>query len=1042
MINFVVKKYMSIFCLALLIIAVGVMAYITIPREANPEIKAPYIFVVTSYPGVSAVDIESLITQPLEGELKSIPGLKTVSSTTRAGVSSIVLEFNPKVTMETALQKTREKTDDIKSTLPEDAMDPYIKEFSSSDWPIGVFALTHPDGIRAIDQTARDLQNKLEKISGVLEARITGVLNKEIAIELDPAKLSYYGFSLQDVQQAIQSEHMTIPGGTLKEESRNYSLSITGEITNPDEFSSIMVKSGSKSIPLNKLGDVSFKPTETEALSRVNGMPAINIEVTKRIGGNSAQIMEQVNQLLNDSLTLLPEGAAISTIYDESVEIKTMVRELENNMISGFILVILITLFFLGKTNSIFVSLAIPFSMLLSFFILQLLGITLNTIVLFSLILALGMLVDNGIVIVENIFRHGGMGKDRKTAAIDGTKEVAGPIIASTVTTCLAFAPILFMPGFMGQFLSYLPKTVIVVLSSSLFVALFLNPVFCSRFLRISEKARRKMTEGSGLFQKVQQAYSRLLKLLTRYSWVTITVSVLFVITGFALFISSTKEMLFFPEQDPYSASISIKTPSGTPLHMTDEIISRIESRIPETDSAADNVTAVSGSGGSNKGNITVYYKPFEERDITGSESTENIKNALENITGGEIIVEEASGGIDSGSDISYRIIGLDYGKMGEINSEIETILKKYPELKNISSDFEASEPEYGIQVDREKAAYFGLSTSQIAMAVRNHVNGISAGKFRQDNDEYDIQVRYDNSYRFSLNNLRSITITTYQGDEIPLSSVAEIAPKNTLGVIKRKDLKRNIEISANFFPEILNKTEIAEQIAEEIEALKQNLPGGYEIALGAGAESRDESQTFLFQAFIIALFLIFIVLIAQFNSLSDPMIIMISVFLSLGGVMWGFFISGMPFVIMMCGVGCFALAGVAVNNCIVLVDYTNILIHKKKMPWREAIIEAGRTRLRPVLLTAITTILALIPMAFSVSLDIFSLSIQTESMTAVFWEAFSWTMIYGLSFATFMTLIIVPALLHTKYSIRERKEKRKLLKQAFPKTAKDSITA
>ncbi|MDA3950147.1 MAG: efflux RND transporter permease subunit [Spirochaeta sp.] len=1026
MIRLFIQKHMAVFSLSVLIVIVGVIAYVTIPRESSPEIKQPYIFITTTWAGVSATEIETLVTQPIEKELEGMNGLAELTSESRQNVSFIFAEFSSDVSVEAALRRTKDRVDIARPALPEDANDPNVREFSVSDWPMFVVVLSHPDGIGVIDGAAKIVRDELNGLPGVLDVDIAGNTARELAIELDPYRMASHGFSIDEVTGAIGREHVTIPGGVLKNPEKNYAIAVTGEISDPRQFGEITVtgRTGAQ-VPLSEIANVAFQDTDASTYSRLNGTPAITLSVKKRLGANILDLADAANARIEELRPTLPAGTEVFVSYDESTYIRDMLADLENNMVTGFILVLLVTILFLGFRNSLFVSMAIPLSMLLSFFILQLMGITLNTIVLFSLILALGMLVDNGIVIVENIFRHQAMGKSRVQSAIDGAGEVAGPIAASTLTTLLAFFPIMFMPGMMGDFMSYLPKTVIVVLASSLFIALVINPTFCATFLTVTDRQRQKM-EGGGGFARVQNAYTRLLKRATRHSLKTVAAVTVVVVAGFVAYGVLAAEVLFFPEQDPERARIELEAPQGTPLERTDAVVREVEALIPEVEMSMRSFEAVSGrgggSGGSDRGEINISFAPYADREISGAVAIGRLQERLRGITGAVIYVQEGNSGPPTGDDISYEIRGEDYAVMGEIAAELTDILTPYADsFKEIRNDFEADLPEVAVNIDRRTAAHYGLSTAAIARTIRTAVNGSTVGSFRHENEEYDIVVRYRDDARDSLSMLRNIEVIASDGRRVPLSAVAAIEHQSSVSVIKRRNLNRAVNIGANFRPDTETRTEIVTAVDQQVEELNARLPAGYTIGAGAGFDVRNESTTFLIQAFVMAIFLIFIVLVAQFNSLADPFIILYAVFLSLGGVMWGFALGGQNFVIIMSGIGSIALAGVAVNNCIVLVDYTHKLI-REGSPWRDAVVEAGRTRLRPVILTALTTVLALLPMAVGVSFDIHTFRIVIGSESAEVWKAFAWTMLYGLTFATVTTLVVVPAMLALKYRVLEKR--------------------
>ena len=1028
MIRLFINKHMAVFSLSVLIVILGVISYVTLPRETNPDIKIPYIIVATTYIGVSAGDIETLITEPIETELEGMNGLNELTSESRQNISVITAEFSSDVEMEEALRRTKDRVDLAVANLPGDAEEPSVREVNISDWPIFSVVLSHPDGVEVISAAAEDIREELSRLTGVFEVSMAGNLDKELAIELNPYQMAVYDVSISDVRNAINQEHITIPGGLLENQEKNYAIAITGEIDEPQRFGDIMVKGGGNvSVPLEKIARVRFQNAKRETISRLNGKSAITLNVKKRIGENILEVADAASARIDELTPMLPKDTDVHITYDESRYIREMLADLENNMFSGFVLVLLVTIFFLGFRNSLFVSMAIPFSMLMSFFVLQMVGISLNMIVLFSLIIALGMLVDNGIVIVENIYRHQTMGKTRIQSAIDGTSEVAAPIIASTITTLLAFFPIIFMPGMMGEFMSYLPKTVIVVLASSLFVALAINPTYCASFL----KAKKGMESGGKMFTRIQDWYTRVITKTTSHGLLTVGVVTVIVIAGFAAYGVLAAEVIFFPELDPDRVRINLEAPQGTPIERTEQIVAQVESTIPQIEMSMDNFEAITGQSQdqqeSSQGEITITFDSYEKRTIPSALSMQHLKEALlPRVTGAVVTVKESDSGPPSGDDVSYEIRGDDYIIMGKISDQLVDILTPYQdEFKLIDNDYEANLPEIAVNIDRQKAAYYGLNTAQVADTVRTAITGSRINTFRHDDEEYDIVLRYQDDARNTIQMLRGINVITADKRRIPLSAIADVVSQSSLSVIKRRNLNRAVAVSANFYPGNENRSKVSAEIAASVDNLKATLPPGYVIGSGAGSDIRSESTNFLIQAFIIAVFLIIIVLIAQFNSLVDPFIIIYGVFLSLGGVMWGFAFGGLlvgqNFVIIMSGIGSIALAGVAVNNCIVLVDYTHKLI-KRDMPWREAVVMAGKTRLRPVILTAMTTVLALVPMAIGISFDIHTFKIVSGSESAEYWKAFAWTMLYGLTFATVSTLVVVPSMLSVKYRVLERR--------------------
>lgn len=1023
MIRFLVNKASVIFTFSFLIILSGIISYLRLPRESAPEIKQPYIFITTVYAGVSARDMENLVTRVIEDEINGIDGLLEITSSSQQGLSFIFTKFASEITVETALRRVQQRVDRARTELPTDAEEPSVQELSSSSFPILIISISHQSGLGIIDKTAENLEDDLKKIPGILDVEIAGNLDKQIIIELDPVLMAHYNFSIDDVTTAIKGANTAIPGGVLKNPIRTYAINVNSEIRTAEQFENIMVSSDGVSVPLNKLGSVSFAFAEPETYSRFNEKPAITLSLTKRSGENIIDIVDRVKAFVDSTKGNFPQGTQINYVYDGSDDIRIIVADLENNMFSGFLLVMLMTIIFLGFVNSLFVSLAIPFSMLLSFTILQFMNVTLNMVVLFSLILALGMLVDNGIVIVENIFRHASMGKSQIDAAVEGSSEVAWPIITSTITTCLAFFPIIYMPDVMGDFMAYIPITVIVVLLASLFVALTINPVYCSRFLKVSDKRNTsKMNEGGRIYNWLVIKYERWLKRSLNHNKKVLAIASGIVILGFVLYGMFGKETIFFPSQDPSELIVTIKMPQGTPLEKTDIIVRKVEQLVKMIPASLKNIQATSGRSGSddvfagigeeyNEGFVRMSLKPFKERKIKGVTTEQNLKKYLSGFSDASIEILKQENGPPSGNDVSYEIVGDDYTILGAFADSILTILRNYPELRLIDTDYEAAKPELKVDIDRKRAAFYNLGVEQIASTVRSAINGSIIGEFRTGEDEYDIIVRFIPQFRNSVSDVERLHIVDKDGVRIPLTSVSRISSASSVGTIKRRDFQRSVGVWADFLPDIQNKRAVQKQVDTLVYGLK--VPYGYRIESGQGAEMREEATGFLLQAFLIALFLIAIVLVAQFNSVIQPLIIMISVFLSLGGVFWGYFLSRQVFVVIMSGIGCISLAGVAVNNCIVLVDYTNKMV-AGGLSACDAIITAGKTRLRPVLLTAATTVLGLLPMALGISIDIHpsSFGIQTGSEMTEFWTAFAWAMIFGLTFATVMTLIMVPCML------------------------------
>lgn len=1047
MMSFIVHRYKAIFVFAIMMVLLGFQSYFALPRESAPEIRRPKIFISTMYQGVSPTDIESLITSKIETEVHGLSGLDSLKSTSYNGMSVITATFTGQTDVEWALRHVKERVDLAKPKLPTDAEEPVVKELDFSDQPFLIITVSHPNGLHKIEHYADKLEDAIENIAGVRGVDVSGRQEKILRIELNPVKMRHYGVSIDDVQKVLRNEHVSIPGGTLSTKGRKFSLAVSGELKTEEHFRRMVIQTKTVSVELVKFATVKFDYEDPISYAKLNGKPAISLAVKKRSGENMLWIADKIKALMEETKNQRPTDTVVDFPFDESLNIASMVRDLENNILSGLFLVLLVTLFFLGPVNALFVSLAIPFSMLMTFFVISIFGFTLNMVVLFSLVIGLGMLVDNGIVIVENIYRHAGLGKTRTQAAIDGAKEIALPIATSTLTTILAFFPIVFMPGIMGEFMSYLPKTVIIVLISSLVVGLTITTVFCSRFLRTGSVAKKMpaiATSEHDLeaaskvklkgFERFKMWYERSLEMAL--SWPILTLLSVFFIVFLGMFLQFKfgSEALFFPHLDPSTANIEIKLPAGTSLDKTEEYSQKVLDKVNETKGSIQSVQSTIGTsnamgpGGreSFRARIQIIFDKFAVRTIPSANTIKELKGKYDHFAGAEITVKKGQDGPPQGNDISYQIHGEDYSHMGEISEQILLILRQYQDkLGYIESDFEAAKPEYQIKVDRDIAGRAGISTRLIAQTVRTAINGNKVGTLKKNGDDHDIILRYQPPYRSHIDAIKNLDIVK-EGKRIPLMSLAKISRKQTLSEVKRYKRKRAITVSADFLEGVSNKAELTAKIDEQVKAL--SLKQGYEIVSGEGQEVRDESTRFLLQAFVFALFLIFMVLIMQFNSVVQPLLILISVFLSIGGVFWGLYLSQQKFIIIMSGIGVISLAGVVVNNAIVLIDFYNH-VKIRQTDLKLALIEASATRLRPVLLTAITTIIGLFPMAFGVSFDFHTFGPGAASESSQWWASMAWTIIYGLTFATLLTLFVIPCLLF----LTERRsfEKSKLVQKS-----------
>ncbi|MBI2537753.1 MAG: efflux RND transporter permease subunit [Gemmatimonadetes bacterium] len=1031
--SFAVDHPTTVVVMAAFLAIVGIGSYVTIPKESAPEIVVPNIIVNTIYVGVSPGDMETLVTRPLEEELNTIADVKTITSTSVEGYSSINVEFEAGVDMNEALQRVREKVDIAKPELPPAAEEPGIFEINFSEFPIMQVNVAGPHSLERLRQVAEDLQDRLEQIPSVLEVQLAGGLEREVQVDVDLARLKYYGLAFQDMIDAIAAENVTIPGGSIEVGDVKYLVRVPGEFSTTAPIADIVVttKKG-RPIYVRDVASVDFGYKERDSYARLDGQPVVSLAVKKRAGENIIETAEAVRAAVAEAEPSLPPGTVIKMTSDQSEDIREMVGSLENNIISGLILVVGVLLFWLGARTAWFVGLAIPLSMFISFAILKASGITMNMVVLFSLILALGMLVDNAIVVVENTYRFREQGFDRATAAKYATAEIAWPIIGSTATTLAAFLPLVFWPGIVGEFMSFLPITLIITLSSSLFVALVIVPVACSLLLDpenvarapLTPAMRRMLIAGTGLMFVVMLAVQWLAAVLLAltagllyafHHWVGVRSSKWMMNRAIPALIDNYEGMLrwaldhrrrllfgtagafvgtivvfgvlnagieFFPEDiPPATVYAQVEAPLGTRVDQTDAMVRRIEAELRQLPGGEDvqSVVATTGSmvtatftgqsSGTHLASVAVNFVDYKDQQHDVFATIEQMRQTV----GREI----------AGADISVVLRKLGDSLVHRLeNSALFT------KLDGIESDMAEGRPELVIDVDREKAALYGLSTRMVGTTVRSAINGTEASKFRDGDDEYDITVRLAKTYREDLNSLADLTVVD-DGKQVPLSSVASWHVGKGFGAVKRKDLDRVVTA----------------------------LPSGYQMSYTGQQQEQQESQSFLTGAFFLALLLIGFILVAQFDSVTRPLIIMTSVIMSTIGVLIGLMVFRMPFGIIMTGIGVISLAGVVVNNAIVLLDYTDTLRTRDGLSLRDAVVTAGRTRFRPVWLTAITTVLGLMPLAVGFNLDFIGL--YTRLAPDLYWggEQASWwgpmaiAVIAGLLFATFLTLVLVPVL-------------------------------
>jgi multidrug efflux pump subunit AcrB len=1133
----------TVFFITFIIFILGAGAYVNMPKEAFPEVVLPQIVVSSPYPGNSAENIEKFLTKPMEKEFKSLDGVKKIISNSLQDYSVTIVEFQPDVSVDQALQDVKDAVDKAKSKKdwPTDLdQDPSVSDMNMADFPIMFINLFGDYPAEQLKDYAENFKDEIEALAEINEVNIRGIEEKEVKIDLDVHKLTSMKLSFSDVENAIKGRNISMSAGNLQADGMEISIKIDDQFKDVTELNNIIVKSeNAEEVYLRDLlgsKPIRLEPKERRSYAKFNGENVVMLDVKKQSGQNLIEASNKINEIIKSFRQegRVPKDLEIVVTLDQSDDTRESVANLENSIISGIILVVGVLLFFLGTRNALFVGIAIPMSMFLSFVILDAFGITINMMVLFGLIMALGMLVDNGIVVVENVYRLMDLGYSPIKAAKEGVGEIAWPIIASTATTLAAFLPLILWPGIMGEFMKFLPITLMVVLGSSLFVALVINPVFTAVFMKIKENKinRKKMWIVCGIITAVaiigvfasygmeaniiknirkldvrerRLEFAQFIRTISNLSLLIVVVYILniyllnpianffqgrllpaledayekfltsalkgarpWVYLGgtFGLLIFSNvlmnvfpPEVLFFPENEPKYFNVFIEMPLGTDIEKTNAVAERVEKEIEEViysnervknivkaftlqvgEGTSDPGDPFAGAGSStpHKARLTVEFKGYQVRKENDTSSTD-IMNAVrnkikkENYLDAIITVEKNRDGPPVGKPINIEVSGLEIDSLRSISERIIHEINKsgIEGVEGLKTDLEVDKPEYIIEINNSEAERLGVSTFNIADNLRKALYGSDVSRFKDGDDDYDIYLRLSESYRHNINALMNQSVTfrdpsNGQIKQVPISSIASVKDSSSLGSIRRKNKNRVITVYSNVI-DGYNATKVNDKLRKHL-AKNMDMPRGYSFNFTGEQQEQAENMEFLTGALMMALFLILLIIVAQFNRFSAPVIILVSVLLSTTGVFLGLIAFNMEFVILMTMIGIISLAGIVVNNAIVLIDYTILLKNRTvanmsnpelygRQELEANLIEGGKTRLRPVLLTAITTVLGLIPLAIGLNIDFFDLvknydaHLSIGSDQTIFWGPMSWTIIFGITFATFLTLVVVPVM-------------------------------
>ncbi len=1098
------KNKNTVFLMTFVLIIFGLVSYIRLPKELFPDVVVPTVLVQTVYPGNSPADIENLITRPIEKEIDGIRGIKKLTSQSYQDLSFITVEFNTGVDINKALQDVKDAVDRARSDLPDDLLnEPTVKDIDFTEFPIITINLSGDYSTVELRKYAEYLQDEVETVKEISRVDIKGINDREIKIIIDPYKLQEMNLSFRDIENAIRSENISMSGGEVKVNGTTRSIRILGEFATADQIENIIVKQVEGNVKyLKDVARVIDGFEDPTNYARLNSKPVVSLQVVKKGGENLLVATDKIFAIVEKARSegILPSNLKIDYTNDQSELVRKQLSNLENNIIMGVILVVLVLYYFMGVRNALLVGLAIPMSMFISFMVMGLTGIRINMITLFALILSLGMLVDNAIVVVENIYRFIDRGYRPWEAAKQATGEIAVPIIASTATTLAAFFPMVFWSGRIGEFMKMLPIMLIIVLSSSLFVALVIIPVFSATFIKKKERGdytpnRKKTFRTLGIMSVVavlgyvthhyvianllaffvvivalhtlffyrserwfqvkflgwlEDIYARSLRFALRGRNPVLFLAGTFLLLGVTIMFYRARnpKVDFFPENEPSYINIEADMPLGTDITRTDSMMKVLEARLarllrPDSIVVKNVLTTVGrgipdkftgGKDEPNKGLITINFVDYKDRHgIRTSEIMKRISEAFINqYPGVRISVEKNKMGPPTGKPVNIEISGENFNTLIHLADSIKSFISHtgIEGIEGLKLDLDVGKPELIVRINREKARRYGLSTQLIAGTIRTALYGRKVSDFKVGEDEYPITIRLADRFRNDITTLLNQTVALNEKGKItniPISAVTTISYSNTYGTINRKDRKRVVTLYSNVLPGF-NSNRIIQQL--QVAMAGFTLPAGYNYSFTGEQEDQKESMEFLSRAMLIALSIILLILVTQFNSIIRPVIIMASVVFSTIGVFGGLATFNMDFVVIMTGIGIISLAGIVVNNAIVLLDYIELLKARRRkelglpedayLPVEEAtecIIRAGRTRLRPVLLTAITTVLGLISLAIGLNMNFGTLLSRMDPQlyfggdNVLFWGPMSWTVIFGLSFSTFLTLIIVPVM-------------------------------
>ncbi len=1009
----------SRFTLSLLafLLVMGGFAYISIPKEAEPDIQIPTIYVSLAQRGISPEDAERLLLRPMEQQLKTLESLDEMRSTAYEGGGNVILEFDAGFSPDAALADVREKVDTARPELPSEAEEPSVNEVNLSLFPVLVITLSGDIPERTLVSLAEDLEREVDGLPGVLDAEVQGARTDEVQILIDPARLDAYGVAVDQVAQSVARDNQLIAAGALEGPEGRFAIKVPALIEDLDDLMEIpVVASQNATVRLGDVATIRRTYADANSIARFDGKPAISLEVTKRVGANLIQTVDGVRERVDDVVESWPDQVQIAYSQDNSEQIRVLLLELQNSIALAVVLVFVILLVTIGVRASIVVGLAIPTSFLIGILFLSLMGLTVNLVVLFSLILAVGMLVDDTIIVAEYAERRMAEGMAPAEAYSLASRRMAGPVVAATLTRIAAFLPLLFWPGLVGQFMSYMPITLIVTLSGSLAAALFFLPT-----LGVMLAGKEPRTPDAGI--KPDSIYMRAVRGTLAHPWRVMLGTVFLMVAVIAIYVRFGQDVEFFPEVEPEVAQIYVAAQGNLSITEMDQIVSETEQRLlghPYLDNIYTRIGSVGrGTEGAPQdaiGVISFEFTDWRERP-KAAEILDDLRTQVSDLAGVRIVMQEQEQGIGGGKPIQIEFAGGDDDVRREIADQAAAMLATHPQIIDIEDGRPPPGIDWEIEVDRDLAARYGASAASVGLAVTLVTNGARLAEYRPSDvdDAVDIVLRFPPDRR-TLDQILSLRVSTATGPT-PISTFAELRPVERIGQINRVDGRRVVTVTADVTSDA-NEIEVRETVAAELDAT--DLPPGIGYTLVGAQEEQEEASSFLIGAFGAAIFLIFAILLIVFNRFSSVAIVLSSIILSTIGVFLGILIMGQAFNIVMHGVGVIALAGVVTNNNIVLID-TYDRLRREGMDVDPAILQTCEERARPVLLTAVTAMLGVLPIAFAVNVDFVNRDIIYGAPSTQWWIQLSTAIVYGLGFATVLTLIVTPAALKALATAREK---------------------